>query len=97
VAIGVGILTATITGASQVLDWRWMIGIASAPAALFLLLMLPAPESPRWLVKVDRTDEARDNLRRVRGVEDVEEELGSIEEVEEEERQAPVSGWKGLR
>jgi sugar porter (SP) family MFS transporter len=97
VAIGVGILTATITGASQVLDWRWMIGIASVPAALFLLLMLPAPESPRWLVKVDRTDEARDNLRRVRGVEDVEEELGGIEAVEEEERQAPVSGWKGLR
>ena len=97
VAIGVGILTATIVGASQLLDWRWMIGIASVPAALLLVLMLRAPESPRWLVKVDRNDDARSNLRRVRGVEDVEDELHAIEEVEEQERQAPVSGWKGLR
>jgi sugar porter (SP) family MFS transporter len=97
VAIGVGILTATIVGASQLLDWRWMIGIASVPAALLLVLMLRAPESPRWLVKVDKIDDARSNLRRVRGVEDVEEELHGIEEIEEQERQAPVSGWKGLR
>jgi sugar porter (SP) family MFS transporter len=97
VALGVGILTATTVGASQLLDWRWMIGIASVPAALLLVLMLRAPESPRWLVKVDKIDDARSNLRRVRGVEDVEEELHGIEEIEEQERQAPVSGWKGLR
>jgi sugar porter (SP) family MFS transporter len=97
VALGVGILTATIVGASQLLDWRWMIGIASLPAALLLVLMLRAPESPRWLVEVDKIDDARINLRRVRGVEDVEDELHAIEEVEEQERQAPVSGWKGLR
>jgi sugar porter (SP) family MFS transporter len=97
VAIGVGILTATIVGASQLLDWRWMIGIAAVPAALFLALMLRAPESPRWLVKVDRVDEARENLRRVRGEENVGDELDDIVAVEEEERRSPVSGWKGLR
>ena len=96
VAIGVGILTATIAGASQLLDWRLMIGLAAAPAAALLLLMLPAPESPRWLVKVDRVDEARSNLRRVRGEDDVEAELDEIKEVEEERRQASTSGWKGL-
>jgi len=96
VAIGVGILTATIVGASQLFDWRWMIGIASVPAALLLLLMLRAPESPRWLVKVDKVDDARSNLRRVRGEGDVEAELGEIVAVEEEERRAPISGWKGL-
>jgi sugar porter (SP) family MFS transporter len=96
VAIGIGILTATIVGASQLLDWRWMIGLASVPAALLFVLMLPAPESPRWLVKVDRVDEARSSLRRVRGVDDVEEELGDIEAVEEERRQASARGWKGL-
>ena len=47
VAIGVGILTATIVGASQLLDWRLMIGLAVLPAALLLVLMLPAPESPQ--------------------------------------------------
>ena len=96
VAIGIGILTATIAGASQLLDWRLMIGLAAAPAALLLLLMLPAPESPRWLVKVDRVDEARSNLQRVRGEDDVEAELGEIMEVEEERRQASARGWKGL-
>ena len=96
VAIGVGILTATIVGASQQFSWRWMIGLAAVPAVVLLVLMLRAPESPRWLVKVDRNDEARDNLRRVRGEGDVETELREIVAVEEEERRAPVSGWKGL-
>ncbi|HZA44188.1 MAG TPA: sugar porter family MFS transporter [Rubrobacter sp.] len=96
VAIGIGILTATIAGASQLLDWRLMIGLAAAPAALLFLLMLPAPESPRWLVKVDRVDEARSNLRRVRGEDDIEAELGDIMEVEEQRRQASARGWKGL-
>jgi sugar porter (SP) family MFS transporter len=96
VAIGIGILTATIVGASQQFSWRWMIGPAAVPAAVLLVLMLRAPESPRWLVKVGRTDEARSNLRRVRGEGDVDAELRGIVAVEEEERQAPGSGWKGL-
>ena len=96
VAIGIGILTATIAGASQLLDWRWMIGLAALPAAALFLLMLPAPESPRWLIKVNRDEEARSNLRRVRGVEDVEDELGDIQDVEEQRRQASARGWKGL-
>ena len=96
VAIGIGILTATIAGASQLLDWRWMIGLAALPAALLFVLMLPAPESPRWLIKVDRDEEARSNLRRVRGVDDVEDELGDIHDVEEQRRQASARGWKGL-
>src|ERR671916_639066 len=75
VAIGIGILTATIAGASQLLDWRWMIGLAALPAAALFLLMLPAPESPRWLIKVNRDEEARSNLRRVRGGGDGEDEL----------------------
>ena len=96
VAIGVGILVATIVGATQMLDWRWMIGLAAAPAAVLLLLMLRSPESPRWLVKVDRVDEARDSLRRVRGEDNVEAELRDIIAVEEERRSASARGWKGL-
>ena len=44
----------------------------------------------------DKVDDARNNLRRVRGEGDVEAELGEIVAVEEEERRAPISGWKGL-
>lgn len=43
-------------------EWRWDFGVATAPAVLFLLLLLVIPESPRWLVKRGRTDEARQVL-----------------------------------
>src|SRR5208283_5021533 len=30
--------------------WRWMFASGIAPAAVFALLLLPIPESPRWLL-----------------------------------------------
>ncbi|WP_440906555.1 sugar porter family MFS transporter (plasmid) [Catenovulum sp. SX2] len=31
-------------------DWRWMLAVEVLPAAVFVLLVLKVPESPRWLV-----------------------------------------------
>lgn len=31
-------------------DWRWMLGVESVPALVFLLLVSKVPESPRWLL-----------------------------------------------
>lgn len=31
-------------------DWRWMLGIVAVPSAIFSILMLFTPETPRWLV-----------------------------------------------
>ena len=39
--------------------WRWMLGIQAVPSLLFLVALVPIPESPRWLAKVGRTAEAR--------------------------------------
>nr|WP_284709096.1 MFS transporter [Streptomyces hygroscopicus] len=39
--------------------WRWMLASAAVPSLVFLLLRLGTPESPRWLLSVGRTDEAR--------------------------------------
>lgn len=39
-------------------DWQWMILAESIPAALFSILLITIPESPRWLVKNGREDEA---------------------------------------
>ncbi|MGA8531885.1 MAG: sugar porter family MFS transporter [Acidobacteriaceae bacterium] len=42
--------------------WRWMFGLGAVPAALFLLLILTLPESPRWLFAQNRTSEAHSVL-----------------------------------
>lgn len=31
------------------LAWRWKLGVAAVPAALFLVLLTGLPQSPRWL------------------------------------------------
>jgi sugar porter (SP) family MFS transporter len=44
-------------------SWRLMFGLGAIPAALFLLLVLTVPESPRWLVAQGRMREAEGVLR----------------------------------
>ena len=45
-------------------NWRWMFAMGAVPSVLFFLLLLGVPESPRWLVKNGREDEARRVLTR---------------------------------
>ena len=42
-------------------DWRWMLGVESIPAVIYLLLVMGVPESPRWLLlkKKDETESRR--------------------------------------
>ncbi|KAI9811607.1 MAG: hypothetical protein M1827_005356 [Pycnora praestabilis] len=47
--------------------WRWMVGLGALPAALQCFTLFSLPETPRWLVKAERKDEARIVLRRVFG------------------------------
>ena len=46
-------------------NWRWMFAAGAVPAVIFFGLVLRVPESPRWLVKQGREDEARRVLARV--------------------------------
>ncbi|MEO6151060.1 MAG: sugar porter family MFS transporter, partial [Mucilaginibacter sp.] len=50
--------------------WRYMIGSGLLPSALFLILLFIVPESPRWLIKKNRSAEAMDTLERLNGKEE---------------------------
>jgi MFS transporter, SP family, arabinose:H+ symporter len=58
-------------------EWRWKLGIAALPAAIFLVMLFGIPRSPRWLAKKGRLEEARRALR-ITGEENYEQELQDI-------------------
>ncbi|KAF2004855.1 general substrate transporter [Amniculicola lignicola CBS 123094] len=47
--------------------WRWMVGLGALPAATQFLLLQFMPETPRWLAKANRKEEAKRVLLRVYG------------------------------
>jgi SP family galactose:H+ symporter-like MFS transporter len=64
-ALTAGIVLSNVVGyllAGQQ-GWRLMFGIGAVPAALFLILILTLPESPRWLFAQNRLAEAQSVLK----------------------------------
>jgi sugar porter (SP) family MFS transporter len=49
------------------IGWRCMFASEAIPALALLILLLFVPESPRWLAKQDRCDEAQAVLARING------------------------------
>ncbi|KAG6036630.1 hypothetical protein E4U41_005599 [Claviceps citrina] len=104
VAYVVGWMFATY--GSQDTGWRWMVGIGAIPAALQAAVVVLMPESPRWLVKVGRSSQAKSVIQRVNGgVAGTEDAMVIIREIELEVRQEeevqhlrnqPPSRWKWL-
>ncbi len=62
-------------------NWRLMFGLAAIPAVVLFIGMLFQKESPHWLIRQDRIDEARDVLKRVRDSDDIEDEIRDVQEV----------------
>ncbi len=48
-------------------NWRWMFASEAFPAVIFLGALFFVPESPRWLYKKKRDDEAFDILTKIAG------------------------------
>lgn len=59
-------------------NWRWMLGVQTVPAALYLVLLLLVPESPRWLLMKGQDAQALDVLSRVAGARQAQENLQQI-------------------
>jgi sugar porter (SP) family MFS transporter len=55
-------IIAGLVGGPESNAWRLMLGILGVPAALFFVLAMRIPESPRWLVKQHRRAEAESIL-----------------------------------
>jgi sugar porter (SP) family MFS transporter len=62
-------------------NWRAMIAIGIIPAAVLLFGMTLLPETPRWLIKQGRDDEARTVIRSAQGDVDIEAEVTGIRDV----------------
>ena len=59
--------------------WRWMVGVEVIPAAMYSLLVLGIPDSPRWLALKKNDDEgARKILKQLNPKENIEELLSQI-------------------
>ena len=62
-------------------NWRAMLAGALVPAVILLIGLNILPETPRWLLKLGKEDEARAVLVSSHGTSDVDGELASIREV----------------
>ena len=60
--------------------WRWMFLAGVVPALLFGLMIVPAVESPRWLMKMGRREQAFSVLAKINGTDIAAREAAEIEE-----------------
>ncbi|HLH34697.1 MAG TPA: sugar porter family MFS transporter [Alloacidobacterium sp.] len=73
-------------------EWRWQLGVAAIPSALFMVMLFFIPRSPRWLTTQSRLDEAYGVLALI-GVENPQQEL---EEIRNSLRQEASAGKDSL-
>jgi SP family arabinose:H+ symporter-like MFS transporter len=74
-------------------NWRWMFLTGVAPSALFLTLIALAPETPRFLVRKGRKQEAFLVMERIAGADAATAELEAIAGAMHNERHS----WQALR
>src|SRR5438874_1869697 len=79
-AVTVGIVVAYLTdyAFAGVQGWRWMLGLAVAPALVFGTGMFFLPETPRWLIRGGHHEVAHRVLVRIRDLGDVNVEIEEI-------------------
>lgn len=108
--ITLGILISNLIGYGFVPNisggWRYVQLFVVLPAGLQLILFWLVPESPRWLLRADRREEARDVLSHLRirktgdaaaqaaGAAAVEAELVALEKELGSTMKQPTAGWK---
>lgn len=82
------------TGAA---NWRWMFLTGIAPSAVFLLAVVLAPETPRFLVSKGKIGEAFTVLERISGEDDARREIADIRATVESSDVMPPRGGETRR
>ncbi|KAI5306372.1 hypothetical protein KEM56_001181 [Ascosphaera pollenicola] len=105
--IGVGFIISGWTGYgcnhapdSSTFQWRFPLGFQAVPAALLAIGMPFFPESPRFLIRKDRTDDAMAALRRLHfdGTNEdyIQQEFAEISEAARAERSVTHNPWVSM-
>ena len=95
-AVTVGILLAYVVGLAlePSASWEWMLALGAVPAFLLGAGILAMPQSPRWLVMIGDSIQARKELLQLRQTTDeVDAELSEIEASIDTEK----GSWRDLR
>ncbi|WP_123053689.1 sugar porter family MFS transporter [Clostridium sp. JN-1] len=87
-ACGIGIITVYFVNAGIMngvdpawkisTGWRLILGLGGVPALLYLLVLLPIPESPRWLIGKGKNEEAQSILKKISGTVEANKEVDII-------------------
>ncbi|KAG6754790.1 hypothetical protein POTOM_040586 [Populus tomentosa] len=75
--------------------WRLSLGGAMVPALIITVGSLVLPDTPNSMIERGQHDEAREKLKRVRGVDDVDEEFNDLVAASEASKKVENS-WKNL-
>lgn len=76
VGIIIGYMVAYLLAGSH--SWRWMLGLAAAPAVLIALLLLRMPDTARWYMLMGQVAKARQSLCLLEPEPEAEQELTAI-------------------
>jgi sugar porter (SP) family MFS transporter len=77
-------------------DWRWFFGLGAIPAIIGLVFRFEMPESPRWLIRKGRYEQAQKTFAKLGvevGVEDIEYTAHELEQADAKLARAKAHGW----
>jgi sugar porter (SP) family MFS transporter len=78
-------------------NWRWMLAFGAVPGIVLAAGLFTVPYSPRWLVEHNRSEEAKQVMRRTRSEHEIQDEVAEIADVSSAQRHFRLRDMVGRR